>query len=124
MDADWVLRAGVGLGAREDYFPYQARQLNASQVQQLWSQLVASGLLAPDHPSIIARVPAIPEVGSEEARSDPAWAQTRYIVSYTVAGTRRLLLLNETDVADQTKGDSAAKARSLADEFARLAWVE
>lgn len=134
MDADWILRAGVGLGAREDYFPYQARQLNAAQVQRLWERLVASGLLAPDHPGIIARVPPIPEVGSEEARSDPAWSQTRYIVSYTVAGTRRLLMLNESDMGAETeggagKGDSgkdtgAAKARTLAEEFARLAWVE
>lgn len=120
LDPDWILRAGVGGGSRENYFPWQTRQLRAPQVQELWRKLAASGLLAPDHPGIVSRAPALPDpsrVETAETRSET----TRYVLSYTVAGTRRLLVVGGS--ADEAASADAAKAREIADEFARLAWV-
>ena len=105
LEPDWVLRTGVGAGSRETYYPFQTRQLNAAQVDRLWNALVRSGLLAPDHGAIVSRTPTDEESGDK----------TLYIVSYTVAGVRRTLVLAANAPA---AGSGASGAMNGASESA------
>lgn len=99
FEADWVLRSAVGYGARESNFPTQTRQLNAEQIQQLWTMLQSSGLLDAHHPAIVSTAPE-PEEGM---------GRTAYILSYQVAGLRRTLVI---DAGLPPSGESATATPS------------
>jgi hypothetical protein len=105
LEPDWVLRTGVGAGSRETYHPFQTRQLNAAQVDRLWNALVKSGLLAPDHEAIVSRTPTDEESGDK----------TLYIVSYTVAGVRRTLVLaaNEKGAGESASAEAGSGASGV-----------
>lgn len=84
FEADWILRAAIGYGARETTFPPQTRQLTQAEIAELWSTLRASGLLDPEHPAIVSAPPEPEEI----------IGRTQYVVSYQVAGLRRTLVVD------------------------------
>lgn len=109
VQSDWLLRASTS-EPTELAFPALTRQLSHQQARQLWWELRDSGLLDAERPPDFSSVPPVPAAGSPPA----------YIVSTTIAGRTRRLVLG---AADATSAESAA-ARRLADRLATLAWVE
>lgn len=99
MEADWILRGAVGATSRETFFPDQTRQLDAAQVEKVWKAMQASGVLDEHNPSLVARAPT-----PEEIDADQRGVPTRYIVSYSVAGTRRTLVMDAPEVKPEIVG--------------------
>jgi hypothetical protein len=112
LEADRVLRAGMGGFAQEEQFPPAIRQLSGEHVQRLYAALVNGGLLDPDHP---ARVP----VGSTLGREPLGPGAQRILVSARVSGQRRMVVLDP-----DAQRSLAGPALSIAKDIAELAWLD
>lgn len=108
METDWVLRAFSGPNITDQSFPRETRQLAHAEVQAIWADLSAAGLLDPAHPAIVGAPPPIP-TAADAGETAPAW-----IVTFTADGHRRMLVLRPED---------HEAARPLLDRLADLAWM-
>lgn len=108
VEADWLLRAALGPGARESTFPTGTRQLTREDVEGLWRTLRGGGLLRIDHP---ARVGSVERVGA------PPLGTTALVqvVHHGRVDSRRISM--ETGDAD------ALAASALVDQLAALSWI-
>jgi hypothetical protein len=109
LEADWVLRAFSGPNLTDQSFPRETRQLTHADVQHIWTDLGAAGLLDPAHPAIVGTPPAITSLPEPSATVPAAW-----IVTFTADGARRMLILSP---------DDHPAARPLLDRLADLAWM-
>lgn len=107
VEADRELRAATGPGVDQETFPRRTRRLTHDQTKSVWRLLRDSGFLDASHPAIVGMVPQ---------RYDEL--DTRYVVSYTVRGVTRTLVID----ADTPTVDAEA-ASLLVDQLARLAWI-
>ena len=111
VEADAVLRAAIGYGATEQTFPPRTRQLSAAQLADLWNALRSSALVDPNHSDLVGKLPDL------ESFSRDTEGRGGYCVSFSIAGDRRVLAIDEADPA-------AADARALVERLNRLAWVQ
>ncbi len=106
IETDWVLRSYTGRGPIDtETFPRETRQLSATQVQSLWSDLRAAGLLDHDNPAIVGRAPAPADIKQDK----PLW-----VVTFTADTDRRTLVLD---------ADPRGPAAPLLNNLADLAWM-
>lgn len=109
IEADWILRAALGPGARPDVFPAQTRQLTQAQMYDLWRLLQSTGLSNTESP---LRSFLEPDAKALAGR-------TVYIVVWHARGRHRTLLI-EGESGDP---QAIAEARKITDAIAALAWI-
>jgi hypothetical protein len=106
IETDWVLRAYTGRGPIDtETFPRETRQLNAAQIQSLWTDLRAAGLLDPANPAIAGK----PPVPADITQNKPLW-----VVTFTADADRRTLVID---------ADRDGPAAPLLNRLADLAWM-
>lgn len=122
LEADHVLRAAVGPGARDESFPAETRRLTSAEIAQLYRLVGETGLLDADHPNLVGSVP-VPKsiekpVGNAEMPDRDL--RTVYIVSLHAHDKRRTLMMEASPRGSQ---DSRQAAR-VVDWLASKAWMK
>ncbi len=121
LEADHVLRAAVGPGAKDEAFPAPTRRLSSMDVTQLYRLVGEAGLLDADHPNLVGSVPQpkFEERGRSDAVSDRD-LRTTYIVSLHAHNKQRTLVMEASPRGTQ---DSRQAAR-VVDWLANKAWLK
>jgi hypothetical protein len=107
IEADGDLRAVQGEDAGVTAFPPRTRQLTAAEMDQLWHQLVGSGLLAKNAPGHVD--------GPEDAVASPTKSVALIYTSFD--GKRRTVRV----VMDRST-EEAVEAERVVDRLAGWAW--
>ncbi|MCB9845545.1 MAG: hypothetical protein H6811_06135 [Phycisphaeraceae bacterium] len=108
LEPDWVLRVGVGPGARPEYFPPRLRRLDQAEVDRIWKLIQASGILRESHPGDIP--------GEETFRPFSGEPVAVIEVRHDARRDARAIRLSAGD------GDADA-ASAIVDHLADLAWM-
>jgi hypothetical protein len=121
LEADRVLRAAVGPGAKDESFPAETRRLTSVEVTQLWRLVGEAGLLDADHPYLVGSAPVAKAIEKQTTNAEMPErdVRTMYVIMLHASDKRRTLVMEASPRGSQ---DSRQAAR-VVDWVANKAWM-
>lgn len=110
IEPDRSLRAALGPAADDSAYPPRTRRLSATEMDELWSLVKSSGVLAEDQAGSASRAPSL----------DMVAGRTVYVVTTRAMGGRRMVVVDVEPEASPI----AVGVQPLVERVARLAWVK
>jgi hypothetical protein len=121
VEADHILRAAVGPGAKDEAFPAPTRRLSAAEVTQLYRLCGEAGLFDADHPNLVGTTPIPKLMDKPITNADmDRDLRTMYTITLHANNKQRTLYMEVSPHATQ----DSRQAGRVVDWLANKAWMK